>query len=150
MSSRSLEMRSAGMVSGLVVLLELGAGLSLRIDVKDDPIRVLDGEATITPRMVFKLHDRSQTRSREQLELSVDIGHAEVVRQAGRIANGLIWLGCHELKGCALPEFQIDVPATVEGDLCAEVLDVEVTGLLDLCCSDTGGQCIGKHGDSLL
>ncbi len=142
-------MRSVAMASGLVVLLKLGAGFSLRIDVKDDPIGVLDGEATITPRMVLQRHDRSQTRSGEQPELSVDIGHAEVVCQASRIANRLIWLGCHELKGCALPEFQVDIPAAVESDLRAEVLDVEVAGFLNLHCGDTGGQQIGKHRDSL-
>ncbi len=74
-------------------MLEFGAGFSFRVDVKNDAIGVMDGEAAIPPRMVIERHDRSQTRSSEQLELSIDIGHAEVVRQAGRIANGLIWLG---------------------------------------------------------
>ena len=133
-------MRSADMASGLVVLLELGAGFSLRKDVKDNAIGVLHGEAAITPRVVFKWHDRSQTSSGEQLELSIDIGNAEVVGQAGRIAGGLIWLWRHELKRCAFPEFKVDVPAAIEGDLCTEVLDVEITGFLDLRSGDARGQ----------
>ena len=92
----------------------------------------------------------SSLQSELDVPTSAAVGDAEVVRQAGRIADGLIWLWCHELKGCALPEFEVDVPAAVEGDLCTKVLDVKVTGFLDLRCGDAGGQRIGKHGDSLL
>ena len=80
MSSSSFEIRSVGMASGLVVLLELRAKFPLGIDVKNDAV--------------------------------------------GAFA--------------------------VESDLCAKVLDVEITGLFGLRCGDAGGQRIGKYGGSIL
>ena len=46
--------------------------------------------------------------------------------------------------------FEVDVPAAVEGDLCAKVLDLEITGLLDFRCDNAWRQGICRHGDSLL
>jgi len=139
MSSSSLEMRSVGMVSGLVILLELRAGFPLGIDVKNDAVGVLNGKAAISPRMIFEWHDGTQTRSCERLKLSVDIGNAEVVSQSSGITNRLVGLRHHELKRCSLAEFEVDVPAAVESDSCAKVFDVEITRLFDLCCGDAGG-----------
>ena len=76
MSSSSFEMRSAGMASGLVVLLELGAGFPLGIDVMNDAVGVLNGKATISPRMIFERHDDNQTRSggRRPVRLTAELG----------------------------------------------------------------------------
>ena len=54
------------------------------------------------------------------------------------IARGLIGLRRHELKGGSFPELKVDVPAAVEGNSCAEMLDVEITGLFDLRCRYAG------------
>lgn len=47
MPSSSFEILSVGMVSGLVVLLELRAGFPLGIDVENDTVGVLNGKAAI-------------------------------------------------------------------------------------------------------
>jgi hypothetical protein len=140
MSSSSFEMQSTGMASGFVVLLELRAGLALGVDVENDAVGVLDGKASISPRMVFKWHDGNQARSREGVKLSIDIGNAEVVGQADRIARGLIGLRRHELKRRAFSKLEIDVPAAVEGDLRTKMLDVEITGRFNFRCDDAGGK----------
>jgi hypothetical protein len=140
MSSSNFEMRSAGMASGLVVLLEFGAGFALGVDVKNDAVWVLNGKTSISPRMVFERHDSSQTGSSERLALSIHVRHTEVVGQADRIAGGLIGLRRHELKRRAFSKFEIDVPAAVKGDLRAKIFDVEIAGLFDLRCDDAGGQ----------
>lgn len=137
-----------GMASGLVVFLAFGAGFVLGVDVKNDAVGVLNGKTAISPRMIFERHDGRQTGSGEQLKLGINIRHAEVVGQAGRIAGRLVGLGCHELKRRPLSECEVDGLAAVEGDLCAKVPDVEITGLFGLRCDHAGRQGFCEHGDS--
>ena len=58
--------------------------------------------------------------------LGINIGDTEVVGKTRRVAKRLIRLGSDDLQGRRLAsELQVNVPATVESDFCAEVLDVK-------------------------
>ena len=130
----------------------VGVDAPVRIvrDLPDHAVRVLDAERPVAPGMVGDRHDRFDAAGQNAGAFHIHIFDMQVVGQPGRCAQGLAMLRFHELQaGAALAEFEVDVPAAIEGHPGTEVLDIERAGFFQPIGGNAGRYIADLH-DRLL